>query len=312
MASKFDLVTVGNISIDTILVDKKCYRVPGGSAAAVATAAVANGSKCGIVSKLGRDYPSGWLDELKKSGVDASGLGRKKTSTRFELSYNRNKRLIKFNEVFSSDAVLSFSDMPDSYRNARQIHLSAAKPQHQENFLESLSNRKNQAISLTLWSTYSDSYTDNFINLLKKTDVLFCNNHEISSISNEENIYDAVKVVQKKGPKIIVLTKGELGSAICTSRKIHLFPALKTSRTDTTGCGDSFAGGFISEYLRTGNVARAGWLGSALASFTMQKSGAWFPLDIQREKILKTVKRAKETHASNGKRKTKGTLLDYF
>jgi len=227
MASKFDLVTVGNISIDTILVDKKCYRVPGGSAAAVATAAVANSSKCGIVSKLGRDYPSKWLDELKKSGVDASGLGKKKTSTRFELSYNRNKRLIKFNEVFSSDAVLSFSDMPDSYRNARQIHLSAAKPQHQENFLESLSNRKNQSVSLTLWSTYSDSYTDNFINLLKKTDVLFCNNHEISSISNEENIYDAVKVVQKKGPKIIVLTKGELGSAICTSRKIHLFPALK-------------------------------------------------------------------------------------
>ncbi|MAF89311.1 MAG: hypothetical protein CL963_02260 [Euryarchaeota archaeon] len=312
MASKFDLVTVGNISIDTILVDKKCYRVPGGSAAAVATAAAANGAKCGIVSKLGRDYPSDWLSELRKAGVDTLGLGKKKASTRFELSYNRNKRLINFNEVFSSDAILSFSDMPDSYRNSQHVHLSAARPEHQENFLESLSNRGKRTVSLTLWSTYSDSYADKFIDLLKKTDILFCNNHEISSISNEENIYDAVKAVQRKGPKIIVLTKGELGSAICTSRKIHLFPALKTSRTDTTGCGDSFAGGFISEYLKSGNVARAGWLGSALASFTMQKSGAWFPSDIERNKILDTVKRAREVHASNGKRKTKGTLFDYF
>ena len=89
-----------------------------------------------------------------------------------------------------------------------------------------------------------------------------------------------------------------------------MFPALRTNIVDRTGCGDSFAGGFLANYLRTKDIEQAGWAGTALASFKLSKYGSWFPAEISSGKIDERLESAKEHYKKKSKEKI--TLMDFF
>lgn len=304
-----DIVAVGNISIDVIKIESSgTFKVPGGSAAAVLTAASAYGAKCGAVSKIGEDFPKAWFEDISSRGIDFLGLQKQKHSCRFELTYAKDGELKKFDEIFNVEDFLSMKDVPSSYLDAKHFHLAAAHPKNQEKFLSSTSMKS--SFSLTLWPTYNSEYSAKFYELMKKVEILFCNEKEVKMLSSEENIYDAVKKIQKAGPNLIVLTKGAKGSAVYYKKEFHVFPALKSLKVDVTGCGDSFAGGFLAEYLSSKDVLKAGWAGAALASFTMSKMGSWFPREISREKIEERIGRAKSYYEKGAKEK--GSLMDFF
>lgn len=309
MADQLDLVAVGNISIDVIHIDGLGqHTVPGGSAAAVLTAASSYGAKTGAVSRIGEDYRQKWLTELDERGINLSGVSAQKTSCRFELEYNKSGELKKFSEIFAVDDALTKKDFPDQYKNARHIHLSAAHPRNQVKFLQF--PNPGSTVSLTLWPTYEAEYDEEFAKLLKNVDILFCNNHEIKILSKKENVYDGVKeAAEKYSLKIIVLTKGPKGSAVYSNGRFYLYPSLRTSKVDPTGCGDAFAGGFLAEYLKSGDVEKAGWVGAAMASFTLSKMGSWFPREISQKQIEERIELAKKYSEKNVK---KGTLLDFF
>jgi len=308
MSKKLDLVAVGNISIDSIKVgDSRRRTVPGGSPGAVLTAATACSASTGILTRFGWDFPKEWKKDLKQRGIDLAGARTQKMSCRFDLVYNKRGGLASFNEMFSAEDSLTPDLLPKRYLESKHIHLCAAHPQNQISFLQNLNSKAKK--SLTLWPTYESEYDDTFRKALKKVHILFCNNHEAKIIAKKENIYDAVKAVQKNGPDIVVLTKGSKGSSIYHKEKFYLFPALNTSKLDGTGCGDAFAGGFLAEYLRSGNIEKAGWTGVALASFTISKFGSWFPADVSQEKIDERIERAKKYSERDVK---KGTLLDFF
>jgi len=308
MTEPLDLGAVGNISIDTIKIEGHGQKtVPGGSAAAVVSGAAVFGIHTGIVSRIGKDYKQTWLTDFEERGIDTAGISTQKTSCRFELQYDKNGQLKKFNEIFTVDDALAKKDFPAQYKNARHVHLSAAHPRNQVKFL--LFPNPGSTISLTLWPTYESEYDKDFAKLLKSVHILFCNNHEVKLLSNKENVYDGVKEIHKLGPKIVVLTKGSKGSAVYHNGHFHLYPSLRTSKLDPTGCGDAFAGGFLAEYLKSGDVEMAGWVGAAMASFTLSKMGSWFPREITQKQIEDRIERAKKHSTKNVK---KGTLLDFF
>lgn len=302
---KFDLIAIGNISIDTIEIENKKHTVPGGSAGAVLTASAARDLSTGLVARIGEDFKKEWLEDLSSRGINLDGILKQKVSCRFELSYDSKGNLKKFNEIFSHEA-FSVKDIPKSYFETKHLHLSAAHPKNQEKILNSLKSSK-FTLSLALWPKYELEYTEDFIKLLKKIKILFCNDYEALMLTKEENVYDAAKKIQNFGPEILVLTKGSKGSAIYSKNEFYLFPALRTSKIDTTGCGDSFAGGFLAEYIKGTGIERAGWVGTALASFTMSKIGSWFP-KVEKERIEERIERAQK-YSEKG---TKSTLLDFF
>lgn len=312
MEKLFDLVSVGNISIDTIKIDGNGrHTAPGGSAASVLTAASAFSVRCGLVSKVGEDFPDEWLLDLAERGIDIRGIKKQKSSCKFELAYDENGSLKKFDEAFNCEFGLSVKDIPEEYFSAKHYHLSAAHPSNQERFLKVFADvNHGSTISLALWPSYEKEYDGNFAKILDKVSILFCNNFEAKIIAKEGNIYDAVKKVKKMGPEIVVLTKGAKGSAVYYRNEFYLFPALRTNTVDRTGCGDSFAGGFLASYLREHDIEKAGWSGSALASFTISKFGSWFPKEINNGKIEDRIERAKEYYKKKAKEKV--TLMDFF
>ena len=79
------------------------------------------------------------------------------------------------------------------------------------------------------------------------------------------------------GPRVVVIKKGEHGAVLVSGDDVAVlpaFPADETQVVDPTGCGDSFAGGFMGWIASRGSwafpdlQAAMAW-GTISASFTL-------------------------------------------
>ncbi|MEM6602969.1 MAG: PfkB family carbohydrate kinase [Pseudomonadota bacterium] len=85
----------------------------------------------------------------------------------------------------------------------------------------------------------------------------------------------------KESGKHIVFTRGNKGAVIVNNGKVHHIDPIKTENvTDTTGAGDSFAGGYIAGLAIGKNETDAGKIAAHIASETIQHRGARAPIDV--------------------------------
>jgi sugar/nucleoside kinase (ribokinase family) len=97
------------------------------------------------------------------------------------------------------------------------------------------------------------------------------------------------------GPKYVVIKKGEHGALLFHGDQVFVAPALPLEEVfDPTGAGDTFAGGFIGHLARTKdisfeNMKSAIIVGSAMASFCVEKFGTTRMREISREDILNRI-----------------------
>lgn len=115
--------------------------------------------------------------------------------------------------------------------------------------------------------------------LLKHIDVLILNTHEFSKLAKKPYLkIDFSKDVSKMVPmknKILIVTDAEKGSYGYTEGKIFYQKAIRPKRiVDTTGAGDGYAAGFISEYLKSEDIRKAMRRGSRYASKILSQIGA--------------------------------------
>ena len=114
--------------------------------------------------------------------------------------------------------------------------------------------------------------------IFKKVDILFLNQEEASFLTKiafeEEN--EIFKKIDEICPGVAVMTKG--GEGVVVSNGKYLYSALPDSErkiVDTTGAGDSFASGFLSDYMRyNGDIEKAIQLGLANSEANLAKVGA--------------------------------------
>ena len=98
------------------------------------------------------------------------------------------------------------------------------------------------------------------------------------------------------GPKYLVIKKGEHGALLFHGERIFSAPALPLEEVfDPTGAGDSFAGGFLGYIASTGDVSfenmkNAVIVGSAMASFTVEKFGPERLINLDRNDIAERIK----------------------
>ena len=113
--------------------------------------------------------------------------------------------------------------------------------------------------------------------LLKKVDIFLCNEGEARQLTGEYNLLSAARWILSRGPKIVVIKKGEHGVLCFTRDFLFSAPAFLLEKIfDPTGAGDTFAGGFIG-YLAgtTGRVneaviRKAVIYGTVLASYNVE------------------------------------------
>ncbi|MFX1320884.1 MAG: PfkB family carbohydrate kinase [Promethearchaeota archaeon] len=118
---------------------------------------------------------------------------------------------------------------------------------------------------------------ENLIDILKRSDILIGNNHEIRQIKErselaEESILEYVKA--------IIITKGSEGSELIYRDennkiyKINIPIATPMKIEDTTGAGDGYRAGILTGLVLNMTILDSCRLGSIIGSFVVETTGA--------------------------------------
>jgi sugar/nucleoside kinase (ribokinase family) len=98
-------------------------------------------------------------------------------------------------------------------------------------------------------------------------------------LSKQNNLKKAAAIIQKMGPRVVVIKRGEHGATLFSGNSVFTVPAFMLEQVfDPTGAGDTFAGGFMGHIARTGdlsdaNLRRAAVYGSVMGSFAVEEFG---------------------------------------
>lgn len=275
------LIAVGTVAFDDIETPfGKAGEIVGGAATYISLSASYFTSDIQLVSVIGDDFPSDVLEDLKSRGVDIEGLQIKKGEKSFFWAGKYHTNMNGRDTLDTQLNVLADFDpvLPSSYQNAEYVMLGNLTPQVQMRVLEQLKT-KPKLVALDTMNFWMDVALDDLKAVLKKIDVLIINEEEARQLSGEYSLVTAAKVINKMGPQILVIKKGEHGALLFHGEQIFFAPALPLEVVfDPTGAGDTFAGGFMGYIAKTGDISFEGMkkaiiAGSAMASFCVEKFG---------------------------------------
>ena len=252
-----------------------------GGAATYAAYAASNFVKpINQVSIVGYDFAQEEMDELKKRGVNLEGVEVVKDkksffwSGKYHLDMNTRDTL-----VTDLNVLLDFNPVvPASYQGSEFVMLGNVDPRLQMSVVQQLKQRP-RLIAMDTMNYWMDSALDDLKKLLTMVDVLMVNDSEARQLSGEFSLVKAARVIQKMGPKFLIIKKGEHGALLFHGDKVFVAPALPLEEVfDPTGAGDTFAGGFMGHIANTRdisfeNMKTAIIVGSAMASFCVEKFG---------------------------------------
>ena len=124
-----------------------------------------------------------------------------------------------------------------------------------------------------------ESARDRLLEVLARVDLLIVNDEEIRQLSGDWNVHRAARWVLERGPKRVVVKRGEHGAVLVERGRSFFCPAYPLEEVfDPTGAGDAFAGGFLGFLSRTGDLSSAGLrramvYGAAMGSFAVTNFG---------------------------------------
>jgi sugar/nucleoside kinase (ribokinase family) len=91
--------------------------------------------------------------------------------------------------------------------------------------------------------------------------------------SSKISSHEAAQLLVSWGAKIVIITLGEEGSVIFDGYDfINILP-YRTKLVDTTGAGDVYCAAFISEFIKSKDLKRAGLYASSAASYIVERTG---------------------------------------
>ena len=275
------ILIVGTVAFDAIETPfGKTDKIVGGAATYISLAASFFSNKLRLVSVVGDDFPKDSIQMLKDHKVDTSGLQIKEGEKTFFWSGKYHNDMNSRDTVDTQLNVLENFDpiLPEDFKDSEFLMLGNLVPSVQQKVLDQMTKRP-KLIVLDTMNFWMDNCMSDLKTALKNIDVLTINDEEARQLSEEYSLVKAAKIIQKMGPKYLVIKKGEHGALLFGEEKMFFAPALPLENVfDPTGAGDSFAGGFIGHLQKTGditfeNLKSAAIYGSVMASFCVEKFG---------------------------------------
>jgi sugar/nucleoside kinase (ribokinase family) len=292
----FDLVVAGKLSIDELSFKGiPTQPVLGGSAAHVALAAATLGSKVAIVSSIGDDFPNQFIQMLKAKSIDLSGVVKRfGHSSHFWADFAKDGTMTNYRLHFGVGNRLSFRHFNRLTAKARVVHLGILPPYMQRALIKR-SKSNNQILSMTTIFHQAQTQRNKIVPQLPFLDILFLNAKEATFLSGTSNTTHAIKRLGEQVP-LVVVTQGPDGCLINQNGKLHHVDSYPVKEIDAIGAGDSFAGAFLSSYLRDGDIIQAAKWGNAAGAFNVQDLGCTNLVKASREDLAKLVYHPPTSH----------------
>ncbi len=270
------LVVVGSIGIDNVETPSaRKDNVLGGSAAYFAYAA-SFFTRVSLVGVVGQDFPPEYRTLLAARDIDLAGLEIADGKTfRWTGKYHENMNDRDTLEVQLNVFGQFDPKIPTAYQNPEFLFLANGVPALQRKVLTQMKKRPKfvAADTMNLWI---ETAREDLDALLKELDAIVINDSEARLYTDEYELLKAGRAIVKKGPKTVIIKKGEHGALVITPHGNFTTPAYPLEAVvDPTGAGDTFAGGIMGYLASAGALnpdalRRAMAYGSVVASFTCQ------------------------------------------
>ena len=293
------LLVVGSVALDSVETPfGKADHVLGGSGTFFSAAASLL-TPVQLVGVVGSDYPMKQLEELAKRGVDLAGVERAEGSSfrwrgRYRHDLNSAETIETHLGVFSH-----FSPkIPEQFKRAPFVFLANIDPRLQLDVLRQVERPK--LVACDTMNFWIESRRSDLVELLEHVDLITLNDGEARQLTDEANLVRAARWILARGPRHVIIKKGEHGAFMFTKDSVFFAPAYPLESVfDPTGAGDSFAGGFMGYLAKSGdiseaNLRRAMIYGAALGSFAVEKFSIERLLEVTPSDIAKRVAEFKQ------------------
>ena len=269
------LLVVGSVALDTVKTPfGEVTEVLGGSATYFSTAA-SYFTSVDLIAVVGQDFPDQHVNFLKGRGIDLAGLERRPGSTfRWKGEYSH-----QLNEAHTLDTRLNVFEtfrpkIPEQYRSPEVLFLGNIDPELQHDVLQQV--KRPALVACDTMNFWINGKQDALWRVLAGIDVLIINDGEARALGNDPNLVKVAKNILSRGPKYLIVKRGEYGVLLFNGRTRVRRARLPLEEVrDPTGAGDTFAGGFLGYLAATGNRSPAAMrqaiiFGSVMASFTVE------------------------------------------
>lgn len=270
------LLVVGSVALDSISTPfGEVTDALGGSAVFFGAAASLLGP-VRVVGVVGKDYPMDQLKKIRPGVIDWSGV---------EVREGENFRWKgKYSFDLSSRETLEtrlgvFADfrpaLPAGFASTPVVFLGNIDPVLQLAVLDQMS--KPRLVACDTMNYWIEGRKQELLEVLKRVDVLLLNDSELRELSGDWNVHRAGRWVLARGPRRVVVKRGEHGALLIEPERSFYAPAFPLEEVfDPTGAGDAFAGGFLGYLARTGDFSsdsmrRAMIYGAAMGSYAVAK-----------------------------------------
>jgi sugar/nucleoside kinase (ribokinase family) len=293
------ILVVGSVALDTVETPfGRADDALGGSATFFSAAASLFGP-VQLVGVVGDDYPLDALDFLAERGVDLSGLEQApgesfRWSGVYSFDLNSRDTLETRLGVFADFE----PKIPAEFRDAEWVFLGNIDPELQLRVLDQVTRPRFVACdTMNLWI---DIKRDRVLDLLKRVDLLLVNDGEARQLSGDHNLARAARWIMDRGPRYLIIKKGEHGAVLFTPSSVFFAPGYPLEEVfDPTGAGDAFAGGFMGHLAQCGRVddgdlRRAVIYGSVLGSFAVERFSVERFRDLSADEIEDRVRAFRE------------------
>jgi sugar/nucleoside kinase (ribokinase family) len=273
------VLIVGSVALDTLETPHGRADEALGGSGMYASLACSLFAPVRLVGVVGGDYPPEGPELLRSRGVDLEGLEIVQGGKTFRWA-GRYEGNLGAAETLATDLNV-FADfepkLPASYLDTPFVFLANIQPRLQVGVLEQVrAPRLSMSDTMNLWL---NTVPEQVRGVMGRVDVALVNDAEAKQLTGEPHLVAAAEKTLELGARCVVIKKGEHGALLCTSDGCRIIPPFPTTRViDTTGAGDSFAGGLIGHLAATDdlgieNLVRAAAVGTVVASFCVEGLG---------------------------------------
>jgi sugar/nucleoside kinase (ribokinase family) len=279
------ILIVGSMAFDDLELPTGSVRdVVGGSATYSSFAAASllgpslPKSAVRVVAVVGDDFSEATLAAMRDRGIDTEGVERAAGRTfrwagRYDADLVHRTTLDTQLNVFAAFR----PKIPAGYRGSPLVLLGNIHPALQLEVLGQVERpRLVVADTMNFWISGEPALVGE---VLKRVDVLVINDEEARQLSGHHNIRRAARAILERGPKRLVIKRGEHGALLFDEVGVFAAPGFPLEDViDPTGAGDSFAGGFVGYLAQQDELGpmalrRAMIHGTATASFCVEAVG---------------------------------------
>ncbi|MEO5683647.1 MAG: PfkB family carbohydrate kinase [Chitinophagaceae bacterium] len=272
----YDICGVGHITLDKVVTPESVKYMPGGTSYYFSNAIRNMQLNYLLVTLLGNSEMH-TVYSLRALGIEINAY-KSTFSVNFENIYSGNRDHRTQRVSRKADPFL-----PEQIKDihARIFHLGPLLADDMSaSFIKELSSRgqvsldvqgflrtvENEKVVLSDWPEKKET--------LQYIDILKANDEEMEVITGCKDVKSGALLLAEWGVKQVVITLGSKGSVIYTNGSFYHIPVFVPANiADTTGCGDTYMAGYLSQCILGKGPQEAGEFASAMAALKIESYG---------------------------------------